>query len=138
LDLCRYQILRAGINLETHLATGIPPVLGASNQLEMALINLIVNAAQAMNGRDTRELRLVTEAGDGVARIRVSDTGPGIPPPLQAKVFEPFVTTKPEGQGTGLGLSTVLMIVEDHGGRIELETGPEKGTTFTITLPTAH
>jgi len=138
LDLCRYQVLRAGISLETHLATGIPPVLGASNQLEMALINLIVNAAQAMDGRETRELRLVTEAGDGVARIRVSDTGPGIPLSLQAKVFEPFVTTKPEGQGTGLGLSTVLMIVEDHGGRIELDTGPEKGTTFTITLPTTR
>jgi signal transduction histidine kinase len=135
LDLCRYQILKAGITLEKSLAFGLPPILGVSNQLEMALINLIVNAAQALDGRETRVLRLATEEGDGVVRIRVSDTGPGVPASLQANIFEPFVTTKSEGHGTGLGLSTVLMVVERHGGRIDMETAPEKGTTFTVTLP---
>ena len=138
LDLCRYQILKAGISLEKDLAFDLAPVLGVSNQLEMALINLIVNAAQALDGRETRVLRLATEAGDGVVRIRISDTGPGIPASLQASVFEPFVTTKSEGHGTGLGLSTVLMIVEHHGGRIDMETASEKGTTFTITLPASR
>jgi signal transduction histidine kinase len=135
LELCRYQILKAGITLEKTLSADVAPVLGVSNQLEMALINLIVNAAQAMNGREKRDLRLATEAGDGLVRIRIADTGPGIPASLQGRVFEPFVTTKPEGEGTGLGLSTVLMVVEGHGGRIELDTGPDKGTVFTITLP---
>jgi signal transduction histidine kinase len=138
LDLCRYQILKAGISLEKDLAFGLAPVLGVSNQLEMALINLIVNAAQALDGRDTRVLRLATEAGDEVVRIRVSDTGPGIPAPLRASVFEPFVTTKSEGHGTGLGLSTVLMVVERHGGRIEMETASANGTTFTVTLPASR
>jgi signal transduction histidine kinase len=138
LDLCRYQILRAGITLEKQLAFGLPPVRGLSNQLEMALINLIVNAAQALDGRETRVLRLATDEGDGVVRIRVSDTGPGIPASLQASIFEPFVTTKSEGHGTGLGLSTVLMVVEHHGGRIDMETAPEKGTTFTVTLPASR
>ncbi len=101
----------------------------------MALINLIVNAAQAMNERPVRDLRLSTEAEGDTVKIRVSDSGPGIPPRLQASIFEPFVTTKPEGQGTGLGLSTVLMVVERHHGRIEFSTAPEKGTTFTLTLP---
>jgi signal transduction histidine kinase len=137
LDLCRYQLLKVGVRLETALAPEMPCIRGVSNQLEMALINLIVNAAQAMDGRPTRELGLSTEARDGHVRIRISDTGPGIPPALQATLFEPFVTTKTEGQGTGLGLSTVLMVVEGHHGRIEFDTVAGKGTTFTITLPAA-
>jgi len=135
LDLCRYQTLKAGVRLERALAPGLPRILGVPNQLEMALINLIVNAAQAMNERPTRELRLSTEADGDMVKIRVADTGPGIPPRLQASIFEPFVTTKPEGQGTGLGLSTVLMVVERHHGKIDFTTAPERGTTFTLTLP---
>ena len=64
-------------------------------------------------------------------------TRPGIPEPIQDRLFEPFVTTKPEGKGTGLGLSTVLMVVQRHQGRIDFSTG-KTGTTFRITLPAAH
>jgi signal transduction histidine kinase len=137
LDLCRYQLLKAGVRLETALSQDVPRIRGASNQIEMALINLIVNAAQAMNGRPKRELRLATDTEAGFVRIRIADTGPGIPPSLQAAIFEPFVTTKSEGQGTGLGLSTVLMVVERHHGKIEFATALGEGTTFTITLPAA-
>jgi signal transduction histidine kinase len=137
LDLCRYQLLKAGVRLETSLSPDVPRIRGASNQIEMALINLIVNAAQAMDGRARRELRLTTDAEADLVRIRITDTGPGIPPALQATLFEPFVTTKSEGQGTGLGLSTVLMVIERHRGRIDFTTTPGDGTTFTITLPVA-
>ncbi len=137
LDLCRYQLLKAGVRLETSLSPDLPRIRGASNQIEMALINLIVNAAQAMNGRPKRELRLSTDTEAGLVRIRIADTGPGIPPGLQAAIFEPFVTTKTEGQGTGLGLSTVLMVVERHHGKVDFTTAPGQGTTFTITLPAA-
>jgi signal transduction histidine kinase len=135
LDLCRYQTLRAGVRLEKTLAPGLPRILGVPNQLEMALINLIVNAAQAMNERPVRDLHLSTDMDGDTVKIRVGDSGPGIPSRLQASIFEPFVTTKPEGQGTGLGLSTVLMVVERHHGRIEFATALEKGTTFTLTFP---
>jgi signal transduction histidine kinase len=137
LDLCRYQLLKVGVSLETSLAPGVPRIRGVANQLEMALINLIVNAAHALDGRSRRQLRLSTEAEGDYVRLRISDSGPGIPPALQATLFEPFVTTKSEGQGTGLGLSTVLMVVERHHGRIDFSTSPGDGTTFTILLPAA-
>jgi signal transduction histidine kinase len=135
LDLCRYQVLKAGVLLEKHLSPDLPRIRGVSNQLEMALINLIVNAAQAMNERPTRVLRLSSAVEGDTVRLLVADTGPGIPAPLQATIFEPFVTTKPEGQGTGLGLSTVLMVVERHHGRIDFTSAPDVGTTFTLTFP---
>jgi two-component system NtrC family sensor kinase len=138
LDLCRYQIVKGGLRLEKELASGLPPVLGVSNQLEMALINLVVNAAQAMAAREQRLLRVRSRAAAGDVEIAVSDTGTGIPQHLQATIFEPFTTTKPEGQGTGLGLSTVLMVVERHRGRIDFETNPGAGTTFVIALPAAR
>ena len=90
-----------------------------SNQLEIALINLIVNAVQAMDGGGTLESRSAARGDD--VEIAVSDTGHGIPEGIQSTIFEPFFTTKTEGKGTGLGLSTVLMIVERHDGRIELD-----------------
>jgi signal transduction histidine kinase len=110
--------------------------MGVSNQLEMALINLVVNAIHAMEGGGG-QLRVGTALKGGDVEISVGDNGPGIPEPIQDRLFEPFVTTKPEGKGTGLGLSTVLMVVQRHQGRIEFTTG-KTGTTFRITLPAAH
>ncbi len=136
LELCLYQI--AGrLKLEKRLAPALPRVLGVSDQLEMALINLVVNAVHAMRERGgtlTVGTRLV---GGGDVEISVSDEGPGIPEDVRASIFDPFVTTKPEGEGTGLGLSTVLMVVERHGGRVEFDTTAGRGTTFRITLPAA-
>jgi signal transduction histidine kinase len=133
LELCHYQILKSGVQLEKQLATGLPNVSGVSNQLEMALINLVVNAIQAM-GRGGR-LKITSAADDSGVQVAVADTGPGIPESIQPTIFEPFFTTKPEGQGTGLGLSTVLMIVERHNGRIAFTTKAGAGTTFRIHLP---
>jgi signal transduction histidine kinase len=132
LELCRYQIMKSGVQLEKVLDPRLPAVSGVSNQLEMALINLVVNALQAMDkgGR----LRVASAVADDGVEITVTDTGPGIPEAIQPTIFEPFFTTKPEGQGTGLGLSTVLMVVERHNGRIDFTTGAG-GTTFRIRLP---
>jgi two-component system, NtrC family, sensor kinase len=133
LEFCHYQIVKAGVHLETRLAPALPAVRGVASQLETALINLIVNAVQAMDagGRLTVE----TAAGDGQVQISVSDTGAGIPEDAQPRLFDPFFTTKPEGEGTGLGLSSVLMAVESHHGRVAFDTRPGAGTTFRITLP---
>ena len=116
------------------LATGLPRVLGVSNQLEMALINLVVNALHAM-AEVGGTLTVGTRSRGGEVEISVSDEGTGIPERIRETVFEPFVTTKAEGQGTGLGLSSVLMVVERHRGRVEFHTDEGRGTTFRVTLP---
>ncbi len=135
LELCHYQVMKSGVKLVRELAPDLPLVRGVSNQLELALINLVVNAIQAMGGGGTLRVATALE-GDQVA-IRVSDTGPGIPEHIQASIFEPFFTTKPEGQGTGLGLSAVLDVVERHKGRIDFTSTPGAGTTFSVKLPIA-
>ena len=81
------------------------------------------------------QLRVTSALRDGRVEITVTDTGPGIPESVQPTIFEPFFTTKPEGQGTGLGLSTVLMVVERHQGTIDYTTQTGVGTTFRISLP---
>jgi signal transduction histidine kinase len=135
LELCHYQILKSGVELRKTLGAGLPQVRGVSNQLEMALINLVVNAIHAM-GQGGR-LTVASTSREGSVEIAVTDTGSGIPEAIQPTIFEPFVTTKPEGKGTGLGLSTVLMVVERHNGRIDFTTRAGEGTTFRIRLPAA-
>jgi signal transduction histidine kinase len=135
LDLCHYQILKASVQVEKDFTTALPPVMGTANQLEMAIINLVVNAVHAMRDGGTLFVRSALHA-EGV-EIAVQDTGPGIPESIRETLFEPFVTTKPAGEGTGLGLSTVLMVVEGHGGRVTYDTATDKGTTFRIILPAA-
>ncbi len=135
LELCHYQILRGGVTLQKQLAPSQPAVSGVSNQLEIALINLVVNAVHAMEGGGT--LTVASTAREENVEIVVSDTGHGIPAEIHSAIYEPFFTTKTEGKGTGLGLATVLMIVERHGGRIELTSAAGKGTSFRVILPAA-
>ncbi len=135
LELCHYQVMKGGVRLEKQLAPDLPRVLGVSNQLEMALINLVVNAIHAMEPGGS--LTVATAAKGSQVEISVSDTGHGIPEQAQPSIFEPFFTTKPEGKGTGLGLSTVLMVVERHNGKIDFTSNVGQGTTFRITLPAA-
>ncbi len=135
LELCHYQVMKGGVRLEKQLSSDLPRVLGVSNQLEMALINLVVNAIHAMEPGGS--LKVATANKGSQVEISVSDTGHGIPEEVQPSVFEPFFTTKPEGKGTGLGLSTVLMVVERHNGKIDFTSKVGQGTTFRITLPAA-
>jgi signal transduction histidine kinase len=123
------------VQVEKRLSPDVPAVCGEASQIETVLINLIVNAVQAMG--DGGRLVVTTAATPDVL-ISVTDTGPGIPADAQASVFEPFFTTRKESGGTGLGLSLVLMVVGRHGGRVDFETVPGSGTTFRITLPRAE
>ncbi|HEY8233526.1 MAG TPA: ATP-binding protein [Vicinamibacteria bacterium] len=136
LELCQYQIASGRVTLAKALEPDLPRVLGVSNQLETALINLVVNAVHAM-GEKGGTLGVATRRHGNDLEVLVKDEGPGIPERIRTSLFEPFVTTKPEGKGTGLGLSTVLMVIERHNGHIDFDSEEGRGTTFRITLPPA-
>jgi len=136
LELCHYQLVKAHVNVDKALAPSLPQVLGVANQLEMALINLIVNAVQAMDPGG--QLRVASASTDAEVEITLADSGPGIPRSVQPKIFEPFFTTKPKGSGTGLGLSTVQMVIDRHKGRLEFSSEEGQGTTFKLFLRTCE
>ncbi len=118
----------------------IPPVVGSEHRLGQVLLNLLINAAQAIpEGRaEENVVRATTStAPDGRARIQISDTGSGIPPEVLPRIFDPFFTTKPVGVGTGLGLSICHGIVSGLGGEIQVESTPGQGTSFCVLLPPA-
>jgi signal transduction histidine kinase len=115
----------------------INAVLGSEQRLGQVFLNLVVNAAQAIpEGRaQDNQIRLVTFMDGGRVVVEVSDTGTGIPPEIRARLFSPFVTTKPPGQGTGLGLSISRRIVTSLGGEIAVDSESGRGTTVRVTLP---
>jgi signal transduction histidine kinase len=114
----------------------LPPVECLASQINQVFMNLLVNAAQAIDTRGTITVR--TGANGEQVWVQVSDTGCGIPAENLNRIFDPFFTTKPVGKGTGLGLSLTYGIVEKHGGHIDVASEPGKGTTFTVTLPVAR
>lgn len=127
---------RRGVALETQLSPDLPAVRGDRVWLEQVVVNLVLNAMDAMETAPPGERQMtVSTAGDGNSSIevRVSDTGHGIAPPLAPRLFDSFVTTKAEG--VGLGLSISRSIVEAHGGRIRAENNAQRGATFRFTLP---
>ena len=108
--------------------------LGNANQLQQLMMNLIVNASQAVTGKGNIAIHTGPGATGRVV-VTVADDGPGIPAELAERIFEPFFTTKPEGQGTGLGLSICYRIAEEHGGAVRLENPREGGARFVVELP---
>ena len=119
----------------------VPPVKANPSRLAQLVVNLLVNAAQALpeGGAQDNEIRLVTRTdAQGRVVIEVGDTGPGMPPEIRERIFDPFFTTKPIGVGTGLGLSICHGIVTSFGGEITVESDPGKGTTFRIVLQPAR
>jgi signal transduction histidine kinase len=120
------------VRLELHRAGGeLPRVALDVEKIEQAVLNLVLNALEAMPGGG--ELNLRTTLENGHLRVAVRDTGPGIPPEIQDHIFRPYFSTK--GHGTGIGLTLVEKFVRQHHGHLDVRTGPD-GTTFTITLPT--
>jgi signal transduction histidine kinase len=111
----------------------VPPVVGSRRELEQVLLNLIINAAQAIAGKGT--VRVATSRCGDEVEISVSDTGCGIPPEAMERIFDPFFTTKPVGEGTGLGLSISHEIVRRHGGRILVDSVVGRGTEVRVRLP---
>jgi signal transduction histidine kinase len=119
---------------EVHTELAPLPMLRCfPTQLNQVFTNLLLNAAQAISQRG--EIRVASGLEGGEAVVRISDTGSGMTPETRAKLFTPFFTTKPTGQGTGLGLSICYAIIRRHKGRIDVESEPGRGTTFTVRLP---
>ncbi|HJS48627.1 MAG TPA: ATP-binding protein, partial [Gemmatimonadales bacterium] len=118
------------------LAPGLPPVRGNAEQLIQVLMALLLNAADAVEQGGSLTIRTGPAARPDELVVAVDDTGPGIPPGELSKIFEPFWTTKPQGRGTGLGLSICYGIIEDHRGRIEVDSQPGRGSSFQVFLPT--
>ncbi|MBI1951601.1 MAG: HAMP domain-containing protein [Acidobacteria bacterium] len=137
--LVTHQLMMKDVRVEARLCDRPLHVTGNANQLEQVLLNLCINAGDAMEGRDGGTITVWTDAAvAGTARIRVADTGSGIPPEVVSKIFDPFFTTKPVGKGTGLGLSVSYGIVKEHKGEIGVESKVGEGTTFTIRIPMAQ
>jgi PAS domain S-box-containing protein len=133
LTLTNYAFEGTGVGLRRELARDLPPLMADRHMIEQVLMNLILNAVQAIRGNGLVTVRSGT---DGPwCTIEVEDTGCGIPPDVLPKIFDPFFTTKGQGEGTGLGLSVSLGIVERHGGQLAVKSQVGQGTTFTVRLP---
>jgi len=141
LVLLERELTKYRIAVETHLAD-VPDVLAMGNQIQQVLLNLLINARQAMPGGGRVIIRLEHDAAAGTVDLVIRDTGCGIPADKLPRIFEPFFTTKsgPDETGkggTGLGLASCRQIIEAHRGRVRVESTVGKGTQFTIKLPIA-
>jgi signal transduction histidine kinase/CheY-like chemotaxis protein len=140
LVLRQHEQRLANVTLIDALAAGLPNVFADPHQLQQVILNLVINAEQAMvsaNGRGTLIVRTWHDAERDVVLLEIADDGPGVPEEVLPKIFDPFFTTKAVGKGTGLGLTVAYAIIQDHGGRISAESTSGKGAMFRIELPTA-
>ena len=137
LALRAYEHRLNNIELVPEFHPTLPSVVADGSQLQQALLNLLLNAEQAMRGRSPKRLRVGTRYDEAAAAVElfVSDTGHGIDPANLSRIFDPFFTTRDVGEGTGLGLSICYGIVRDHGGQISVESLVGQGTTFSLLLP---
>ena len=139
LNECVISALTIGKNVIKHKAEVIrdfgmlPKVSCSPSQINQVFLNLVTNAAQAIEGYG--RIMIKTVADDQYVHVVVRDNGKGIPPENLARIYDPFYTTKPIGEGTGLGLSIVFGIIKDHGGHIQVKSEVGKGTAFCISLP---
>ena len=137
LALRSYEQKVTNITVVTALAAGLPPVFADAHQVQQVLLNLVINAEQAMltaNGRGSLVVRTWHDVDHDAVALEVSDDGPGVPGDVKTKIFDPFFTTKEVGKGTGLGLTVAYAIVQEHGGRIRVE-GSARGASFIVELP---
>jgi signal transduction histidine kinase len=119
--------------VHVYIEGAAPPALADASLLQIVFQNLLINGAQAMQGRG--DIRVSVSEAETMCRVEISDGGPGIPAEVRAKVFTPFFTTK--SRGSGLGLPTCRRLVEAHHGSIAVECPPGGGTTVTVSLPVA-
>ncbi|NNC19082.1 PAS domain S-box protein [Corallococcus exiguus] len=132
---CEHVVSQARVSVQREYASDVPPLAAVRANLVQVFVNLITNACHAMQPGGEVYLSTLQEGPEAVVRVR--DTGTGIEQRNLSRIFEPFFTTKPEGRGTGLGLSICQGIVENHGGRLTVESTLGQGTTFTVRLPLA-
>jgi signal transduction histidine kinase len=133
LQLVRHEAQRQGVRLEADIPEGMPRVLGDGRGLNQVFLNLLKNGIEALEGTGGT-VRVRMRRGEGTVTIDVEDDGPGIDPGLRDRLFEPFVTSKPAGRGTGLGLPISRRIVQEFGGSLELASGTGRGSCFRVTL----
>ena len=136
--LIRSEVIKNGVSLETQLAAGLPPIHGDRVQLQQVILNLIINAVEAMAGVDkgARQLQIITEANPESLLVTVRDLGPGLDPTNVDRIFEAFYTTKSDGMG--MGLAICRSIVEAHEGRLWATANTPQGAVFQFTLPSAE
>jgi len=135
-ELNAYQMKLKNIEVEMDLDPDLPVTMADFHQLQQVFVNIINNAEQAMSdSREQHALRITSRQSGDMIRITFADDGPGISEENIERVFDPFFTTKEVGKGTGLGLSICYGIVEEHGGRISVESTPGQGATFTVEIP---
>ena len=137
IQLIEPQLRRNQIEITRSYESNAPSVIGNAGKLQQVFTNLLLNARDAIPDGGRITLR-TTSSRDGSLVVEVSDNGIGIAPENVAKIYDPFYTTKGVGRGTGLGLAVSYGIVQEHSGHISVESAPGRGTTFRITLPTAH
>ena len=138
LALRAYEQRLNNVTIIDALAAGLPQVFADPHQMQQVLLNLVINAEQAMvaaNGRGTLILRTWHDAERDAVILEVNDDGPGVPDEVQPRIFDPFFTTKEVGKGTGLGLTVAYAIVQEHGGRITVKSQPGRGASFYVEMP---
>ena len=135
LDVVQERVARHKITVETVFEDDLPPVYADPDYMSQVLLNLVINAVHAMPNGGL--LRVTVSSGRGGVKLVVTDTGHGIAEHDLPNIFNPFFTTKEVGKGTGLGLTVVHGIVQEHGGSIEVDSKPGHGAAFTVTLPLA-
>jgi two-component system NtrC family sensor kinase len=140
LALRTYEQRVSNITLIEALASGLPQVFADAHQIKQVLLNLVINAEQAMltsHGRGTLVVRTWHDPEKGSVLLEINDDGPGVPVEVQSRIFDPFFTTKEVGKGTGLGLSVAYALVQEHGGRIWVKSEGCSGASFFVELPVA-
>jgi len=138
MSLRAYEQRVSNISVIDALAVGLPQVFADPHQVKQVLLNLVINAEQAMlgaRGQGTIVTRTWHDAEAESVVLEVSDDGPGVPDEVQGRIFDPFFTTKQVGKGTGLGLTVAYAIMQEHGGRIALTSAPDAGATFRLEFP---
>jgi PAS domain S-box-containing protein len=135
LTILQHQPLFQNVTIIRQLDPELPAIYGNSTRLNQVIMNIVVNAAQAMDGKGRLRITSRTRANKDINEISIEDTGPGIEEDLLEKIFEPFFTTKKTGEGTGLGLSVSYAIVKEHKGSIRVTSTSKAGTTFTLKFP---
>src|SRR5688500_1320650 len=138
LALRRYEQRLSNITILEAFASGLPSVFADPHQIQQVMLNLIINAEQAMlsaHGRGTLIIRTWHDPQKDAVVLEVHDDGPGVPEDVQPRIFDPFFTTKDVGKGTGLGLTVAYAIVQEHNGRITVKSGASGGASFYVELP---
>jgi signal transduction histidine kinase len=135
LSFSSYELSRGGVEIRNLVPENLPRLKAVRDQIEQVLLNLLTNASHACGAKGGGKVDVSAARRDRWLELKVEDNGAGINPEHLARIFEPFFTTKVAGKGTGLGLNIVQSIVERHNGKIQVQSQPGTGTTFTIILP---